>query len=111
MALYNGNDELCSSAAWALSVIKDSKVIDILVEALMMDDPAIRGVVAGAINPIVDDRIVNTLKGLLADNRRVWENPHMKPVQVKEMAAQTLEAIDTKMALRNLENWQKDELL
>ncbi len=108
IALYKGNDELCSSAAWALSVIKDYKVIDILVEALVMDDPMIRGVVAGAINPIADHRIVNALSGLLADNRHVWENPHMKPVQVKEMAVQALEAIGTKLALRILEKWQKD---
>jgi HEAT repeat protein len=111
MALYKDNDELCSAAAWALSVINDSRVIDILVEALMIDDPMIQGIVAGAISPIVDDRIINTLSGLLADNRRVWENSHMKPVKVKEMAAQALEAIDAEMARRNLENWQEDELL
>lgn len=111
LALYKGNDELCSSAAWALSVIKDSKVVDTLVEALVIDDPAIRGAVAGAINPIADDRIIDALSRLLADNRRVWENSHMKPVQVKEVAAQALEAIGTKLALQVLENWQKDKRL
>jgi HEAT repeat protein len=94
-ALYKGDNELCSSAAWALSVIQDPRVIDVLVEALMRDDPMTRGTVAGAITPMQDDRIVNALSALLSDNRLVWENPHMKPVKVKEMAAQALEAIGT----------------
>lgn len=111
MALYKNNDELCSSAAWALSNIEDAKVIDILVEALMIDNPKIRGIVAGDMNPIVDDRIINTLSKLLADNRYVWENPQMKPVKVKEMAAQALEAINTKIERENLEKWQKGLLL
>jgi HEAT repeat protein len=105
-ALYKGDDELCASAAWALSVIKDPRVIDILVEALMFDDPLVRGVVAGSINPIQDEKIVRTLGTLLFDNRLVWENPQMKPVQVKKMATRSLETIGTELALQTLENWR-----
>jgi HEAT repeat protein len=104
-ALYKGNDELCASAAWALSTIKDPRVIDVLIEALMRNDPMVRGNVAGSINPIQDDRIVRTLIVLLSDSRLVWENPRMKPVQVREMAAQSLKAIGTELALQALEKW------
>jgi HEAT repeat protein len=102
--LYKGHNELCSSAAWALSVIKDPGVINVLAEALLWNDSMIRGTVAGAITPIQDDRIVRALSMLLSDHRLVWDNPHMKPVKVKEMAALALEAIGTKLALQALEN-------
>ena len=104
-----GEDSLIESAASSLAAMKVEAAQQALLQALTLEDPRVRGIVAYVLRDVGGDSVVEALVPLLSDHRRVWESAQMKPTRVSDMAAQSLKAIGTDRALQALRLYDRDD--